>query len=77
LLSKWADKITRREAVGSFVAIIFVNGLGPIGVLSVKLSSSMCQFKAFSVDLMYSLTIVLFSVPAVKINYLLADKMIS
>ena len=74
MLSKCADKMTRREAVGSFVAITFVNRFGPIGVLSVKLSSSTCQFKAFSVEIIYSLTMVLFSVSTVRTYYLLAGK---
>src|ERR1700722_20378322 len=57
--------MTRRKAVGSLVAITLVNFFFPIGVLSTKLSSSTCQSNAFSVDVMYCLTIVLFSVSAV------------
>ena len=66
--------MTRRKAVGSFVAITFVNRLSPMGVFSVKLSSSMCQFKDFSVEMMYSLTMVLFSVSAVQMKHSLAGK---
>lgn len=74
LLSKCAERITRRDAVGSFVAITLVKRFIPIGVLSVTLSWSICQFKAFSVEIMYSLTMVLFSVSAVQIEYLLTRK---
>ena len=68
MLSKCADKITRREAAGSFVAITFVKRFIPTGVLSMTVSSSMYQFKAFKVEIMYSLTMVLLCVSAVLIR---------
>lgn len=49
----------------------FVKRFGPIGVLAVTLFSSICQFKTFNVEIMYPLTMVLFSVSAVQINDLL------
>jgi hypothetical protein len=60
--------MTRRKAVGSLVAMTLVNLLGPIGVLSTKLSSSTCQSNAFKVETIYFLTMVLFSVPAVTMG---------
>lgn len=56
--------ITRRAAVGSQVAMMFVKLFSPYGVLSVKESSSTCHFAFFKVETMYCRTIVLFSLPA-------------
>ena len=45
--------MTRRDASGSLVAMTFVKVLTPYGVLSVNVSSSICQFSFFSVSTMY------------------------